>query len=58
MFFPVKPGRQAYLVVIEGGAGIGGISLSARDALEIVEEDVTISPRGSAHVIVLEMARA
>jgi redox-sensitive bicupin YhaK (pirin superfamily) len=56
MLFPVKPGRQAYLVMIEGEAGINGIRLSMRDALEIVEEDITISAQEFAHVIVFEMA--
>jgi redox-sensitive bicupin YhaK (pirin superfamily) len=56
MSFPVQPRRQAYLVMIEGGALIGDVPLSARDALEIAGEDVVISPREFAHVIVFEMA--
>jgi hypothetical protein len=42
--------------MIEGEAGINGIRLSMRDALEIVAEDVTISAQEFAHVIVFEMA--
>ncbi|MDR2055795.1 MAG: hypothetical protein LBQ10_08015 [Desulfovibrio sp.] len=57
-FFQVKRGRQAYLVMIEGGALIGGIHLSARDALEIADEDIVISPLEFAHIIVFEMAGA
>jgi redox-sensitive bicupin YhaK (pirin superfamily) len=56
--FKVAGGRQAYLVMIEGGADINGVKVSMRDAMEIVEEDVTITPADSAHVLVIEMARA
>jgi redox-sensitive bicupin YhaK (pirin superfamily) len=56
--FQVKRGRQAYLVMIEGGALIGGMPLSARDALEIANEDIVISPQEFAHVIIFEMAAA
>lgn len=56
--FPVGKGRQAYLIMIEGSADINGIKLNMRDALEITEETVTIKPEGSAHVLVLEMAKA
>ncbi len=55
--FAVSPGRQAYLVLIEGEADINNIGLVARDGLEIVEEDITITPKGSAHVLVIEMAK-
>lgn len=56
--FPVGNGRQAYLIMVEGAADINGIKLNMRDALEITEETVTIRPEGSAHVLVLEMAKA
>lgn len=56
--FTVDKGRQAYLVLIEGGADINGISLDMRDGMEIVEEDITITPKGSAHILVIEMAKA
>jgi redox-sensitive bicupin YhaK (pirin superfamily) len=55
--FQVKRGRQAYLVMIEGSALISGIRLSIRDALEIAEEDIVISPQEPAHIIVFETAR-
>lgn len=55
--FDVKPGRQAYLVLIEGEADIAGHRLTARDALEITEESITISPKQDAHVLLLEMAK-
>ena len=56
--FPVKKGRQAYLIMIEGSAGINGITLGMRDALEITGETVTIKPDNTAHILVIEMAKA
>lgn len=56
--FPVGKGRQAYLVMIEGTADINGVKLGMRDALEITEETVTVKPEDSAHILVIEMARA
>jgi redox-sensitive bicupin YhaK (pirin superfamily) len=56
--FETKPGRQVYLVLIEGEANIGGIRLAERDALEIVEESITIAPIGRAHVLAIEMAKS
>lgn len=55
--FAVGPGRQAYLVLVEGEAGIAGHSLRAGDALEIVEENIVINPKGAAHILVLEMEK-
>lgn len=55
--FTVDKGRQAYLVLIEGEADINGIHLNMRDALEIVEENITVSPTETAHMIVIEMAK-
>lgn len=56
--FQVKAGRQAYLILIEGGADVNGVALSMRDALEIVEEDISIIPKETAHVLIIEMAKA
>jgi len=47
--------RQAYLVLLEGDARVEAIQMTARDALEIVQEDVVISTEGGAHVYVVEM---
>jgi len=55
--FKVPSGRQAYLVLIEGEAEIAGHTLQTRDALEIVEENVTINPKAQAHVLILEMKK-
>jgi redox-sensitive bicupin YhaK (pirin superfamily) len=60
--FEVAKNRQAYLVLIEGLAGVQGsegrLELSERDAAEITEEDISIHAHGTAHVLVLEMAKA
>ncbi|MCL1876321.1 MAG: pirin family protein [Synergistaceae bacterium] len=55
--FPIQPGRQAYLVIIEGKATINGIVANTRDALEIVEEKIIIEPEGNAHLLLIEMAK-
>lgn len=55
--FVVEARRQAYLVLIEGEADINGIDLSMRDALEISEESISILPRETAHVLLIEMAK-
>ena len=56
--FPVKENRQAYLIQIEGNAIINELQLVARDALEIVEEDIKISAKTISHFIIIEMAKA
>jgi redox-sensitive bicupin YhaK (pirin superfamily) len=55
--FPVKEGRQAYLVQIEGSSSIKDISLSDRDAMEIIEEDISIKAQETSHIMILEMNR-
>lgn len=55
--FPVKPGRQAYLVLIEGAAELNGVPLSARDAAEISSEQLVIKATPDAHILILEMAK-
>ncbi|MFB5282540.1 pirin family protein [Peribacillus sp. Hz7] len=55
--FPVKEGRQAYLVQIEGSSTINELTLNARDALEIVEEDIHIKANETSHVLVIEMVK-
>ena len=52
----VRPGRQAYLVVIEGQAQIGDLVLEQRDALEIREESTTIEAGAQTHLLLVEMA--
>jgi redox-sensitive bicupin YhaK (pirin superfamily) len=55
--FVVGEERQAYLVLIEGEAKVNNVELVARDALEIIEEDIYIQPKGKAHVLVIEMKK-
>lgn len=55
--FKVAPGRQAYLVLIEGDAQIGEYALSQKDALEIIEQDIVVSTTVSAHAIIFEMKK-
>ncbi|WP_071396207.1 pirin family protein [Bacillus tuaregi] len=55
--FPVKEGRQAYLIQIEGASTINETTLTARDALEIVEEDITIQASEASHFLVIEMSK-
>lgn len=56
--FSVAKGRQAYLLLIEGAADINGEFLEERDAMEIVEEDITINATSSSHILVIEMKKA
>jgi len=56
--FPVKGKRQAYLVQIEGKSIINELSLEARDAMEIIEEDINIIAQTTSHFILMEMAKA
>ncbi|WP_075981282.1 pirin family protein [Bacillus massilinigeriensis] len=55
--FPVKDGRQAYLVQIEGNTTINSIELEARDALEIIEEKIYIKADDASHILIVEMMK-
>lgn len=55
--FPVKEGRQAYLVLIEGKANICELQLNERDALESVEEDLIINAEETSHLLVIELKK-
>lgn len=55
--FPVKEGRQAYLVQIEGTSMVNEVELNERDGMEIVEEDILIKAKETSHIIVLEMKK-
>lgn len=55
--FPVKTGRQAYLVQIEGTSIINNIELTDRDAMEIVEEELTINAVKQSHFLIIEMKK-
>ncbi len=56
--FKVNENRQAYLVQIEGSATINNIEVNNQDALEIVEEDITITPKEDSHYIIIEMEKS
>lgn len=56
--FDVKAGRQAYLVQIEGSSDINGATLTMRDALESVEENLRITANDKSHYLVIEMRKA
>ncbi|ADL52926.1 pirin family protein [Clostridium cellulovorans] len=55
--FTVESGRQAYLVQIEGTSAINNIELEERDAMEIVEEDISINVKETSHILILEMKK-
>lgn len=55
--FPVKEGRQAYLVQIEGASNINSTELADRDSAEIVEEDILIKAKEVSHILILEMKK-
>ncbi|MBB6447973.1 pirin family protein [Bacillus benzoevorans] len=55
--FPVREGRQAYLVQIEGTSAMNGIELNDRDGMEIVEEDILIKAVETSHILILEMKK-
>jgi redox-sensitive bicupin YhaK (pirin superfamily) len=53
--FEVGSNRQAYLVLLEGEATVNDVHLNMRDALEVVKEDITITARHQAHLLIIEM---
>ena len=53
--FPVKEGRQLYLVQIEGSSVINGENLVMRDAAEAVEEDIHIEAKEQSHYLAIEL---
>ncbi|GHT01074.1 hypothetical protein AGMMS50276_28340 [Synergistales bacterium] len=56
--FLVGKDRQAYLILIEGEVKIAEHDLSAGDAMEIVEENITVAAKDASHILVLEMKKA
>ena len=53
--FPVKEGRQLYLVQIEGSSVINGETLVMRDAAEAIEEDIHIEAKEQSHYLAIEL---
>jgi len=56
--FEVGPDRQAYFVQIEGSSFIDGMTLNARDALEIHGQDIKIRALSESHCLIIEMAKS
>ena len=56
--FPVEAGRQVYVVQIEGAADVNGLTLTAKDALESVDESLLIKASEKSHLVFLEMKKA
>jgi redox-sensitive bicupin YhaK (pirin superfamily) len=62
--FKIEENRQAYLVLIEGNAGITGAAsgdtaaLAMRDAAEITGEGITVNAKEESHLLVIEMAKS
>ena len=55
--YSVGPGRQMYLVNIDGTLDVSGTALDARDAVEVTEEDVVFTTTEGAHFLFVEMAK-
>ena len=55
--FAVSEDRQAYLAQIEGKGDVNGEVLEMRDALESVEENLTIKAIEPSHYLVIEMKK-
>ncbi|MGG7097321.1 pirin family protein [Clostridium sardiniense] len=55
--FKVEAGRQVYLVQIEGNSIINNIKVNEKDALEIIEEDISIKSKTDSHFILIEMRK-
>lgn len=53
--FEVKPGRQAYVVQIEGRSSINDLILNAKDGLETIEESLKIKALEKSHILIIEM---
>ncbi|WP_017416401.1 pirin family protein [Clostridium tunisiense] len=56
--YEVKEDRQAYLVQIEGISSINGIDLNQRDAMEIVEENISLKAKSLSHFLIIEMGKS
>ena len=55
--FEVMPGRQAYLIQIEGGSQVNDVELGERDAMEVVEDNLKIRSINLSHFMIIEMKK-
>jgi len=53
----VETGRQAYLIQIEGSSEVNGETLTERDAMEVIEENLSIKAIDNAHLLLMEMKK-
>ena len=53
--YEILPGRQAYLVLIEGRAKLNQVTLEKRDGAEIAAGKLTIQAQAEAHILFFEM---
>ena len=53
--FTLESNRQAYLVLLEGDAKVEDVIMIERDALEIINQNVTITANTLAHLYVVDM---
>jgi redox-sensitive bicupin YhaK (pirin superfamily) len=55
--FKVAPGRQAYLIQVEGSSEVNGETLTERDAMEVIEENLSVKAIDNTHLLVMEMKK-
>lgn len=55
--FEVLESRQAYLVSIEGRSIVNQIEVKDKDALEVIEENLSIKALTDSHFIIIEMKK-
>ena len=55
--FEVLESRQAYLVSIEGSSIVNQIEVKDKDALEVIEENLSIKALTDSHFIIIEMKK-
>jgi len=63
IYFKMDKNRQGYFVQIEGSStvtgtdGLDSFLLKERDALEVIEESITIHSQTDSHILFIEMAK-
>lgn len=55
--FNIDIGRQAYLVQIEGNSVVNSNELKTKDAMEILEETISIESKVDSHFLLIEMKK-
>ena len=57
MVFKVGTKRQVYLKLMEGTAKINDLVLQSGDAVEVIEENITVTGLHKAHILLVEMEK-